>query len=141
MASELAIQENGNGLAMYAAICQQCGLVPIVEPEILVDGSHGVLQGTLLKLNMVTPGSDSPKVAPEVIAEYSVRPCSPSLSQNSLKAWAGKEENLNKLQDAFLFRCKANSKPALRLMQRQWWDWDPQFEVIVVEGIVFYSYI
>jgi fructose-bisphosphate aldolase class I len=63
-----------------------------VEPEILVDGSHDInkcaevtervlaacykalndhhvlLEGTLLKPNMVTPGSDSPKVAPEVIA-------------------------------------------------------------------------
>ncbi|KAB2098173.1 hypothetical protein ERO13_A01G208900v2 [Gossypium hirsutum] len=95
--TELAIQENANGLAMYSAICQQCGLVPIVEPEILVDGPHDInkcaavtervlaacykalndhhvmLEGTLLKPNMVTPGSDSPKVAPEVIAEHTVR--------------------------------------------------------------------
>jgi len=71
--------------------------VPIVEPEILVDGPHDIercayvteivlaacykalnehhvlLEGTLLKPNMVTPGSDSKKVAPEVIAEYTVR--------------------------------------------------------------------
>ena len=40
--TELAIQENANGLDMYAAICQQCGLVPIVEPEILVDGPHNI---------------------------------------------------------------------------------------------------
>ncbi|KAJ0028795.1 hypothetical protein Pint_35884 [Pistacia integerrima] len=95
--SELAIHENAYGLARYASICQENGLVPIVEPEILVDGSHDInkcaavtervlaacykalndhhvmLEGTLLKPNMVTPGSDSPKVAPEVIAEYTVR--------------------------------------------------------------------
>jgi len=71
--------------------------VPIVEPEILVDGPHDIdrcaevtervlaacykalnthhvlLEGTLLKPNMVTPGSESKKVAPEVIAEYTVR--------------------------------------------------------------------
>ncbi|GLT32307.1 hypothetical protein SLA2020_510490 [Shorea laevis] len=94
--SELAIQQNAQGLARYAIICQENGLVPIVEPEVLTDGSHDInkcaavteivlaavykalndhhvlLEGTLLKPNMVTPGSDSPKVAPEVIAEYTV---------------------------------------------------------------------
>ncbi|XP_065855643.1 fructose-bisphosphate aldolase 8, cytosolic [Euphorbia lathyris] len=95
--SQLSINENANGLARYAIICQENGLVPIVEPEILVDGSHDInkcadvtervlaacykalndhhvlLEGTLLKPNMVTPGSDAPKVSPDVIAEYTVR--------------------------------------------------------------------
>jgi fructose-bisphosphate aldolase class I len=68
--------------------------VPIVEPEILVDGSHSIekcaevteevlaacykalndqhvlLEGTLLKPNMVTPGSKAKKVSPEEIAKY-----------------------------------------------------------------------
>lgn len=94
--SELAIQQNAQGLARYAIICQENGLVPIVEPEVLTDGSHDIkkcaavtetvlaavykalndhhvlLEGTLLKPNMVAPGSDSPKVAAEVIAEYTV---------------------------------------------------------------------
>ncbi|KAK7855612.1 fructose-bisphosphate aldolase [Quercus suber] len=94
--SELSIQQNAQGLARYAIICQENGLVPIVEPEILTDGAHDIrkcaaateivlaavykalndqhvlLEGTLLKPNMVTPGSDSPKVTPEVIAEYTV---------------------------------------------------------------------
>jgi fructose-bisphosphate aldolase class I len=85
--SELSIQQNAQGLARYAIICQENGLVPIVEPEILTDGSHDIkkcaavtetvlaavykalndqhvlLEGTLLKPNMVTPGSDSPKVS------------------------------------------------------------------------------
>ena len=38
--SELAILENAWNLARYAAICQEHGLVPIVEPEILSDGPH-----------------------------------------------------------------------------------------------------
>ncbi|CAM8948379.1 unnamed protein product [Rhodiola kirilowii] len=95
--SELSIQQNAQGLARYAIICQENGLVPIVEPEILTDGDHDInkcaavtetvlaatykalndhhvlLEGTLLKPNMVTPGSDSPKVTPELIAEYTVR--------------------------------------------------------------------
>lgn len=84
--SELSIQQNAQGLARYAIICQENGLVPIVEPEILTDGGHDIkkcaattetvlaavykalnehhvlLEGTLLKPNMVTPGSDSAKV-------------------------------------------------------------------------------
>jgi len=95
--SEHSIHENAYGLARYAVICQENGLVPIVEPEILVDGPHDIqkcaaitervlaacykalndhhvlLEGTLLKPNMVTPGSDAPKVAPEVVAEHTVR--------------------------------------------------------------------
>ncbi|XP_073059708.1 fructose-bisphosphate aldolase 5, cytosolic-like [Primulina eburnea] len=83
--SELSIQQNAQGLARYAIICQENGLVPIVEPEVLTDGSHDIqkcaavtetvlaavykalneqhvlLEGTgLLKPNMVTPGSDGP---------------------------------------------------------------------------------
>lgn len=87
MPSERAILENSHGLARYASICQQNGLVPIVEPEVLVDGTHtleecaeksarvfagvvkalhdyGVLlEGALLKPNMITPGSQCPQRA------------------------------------------------------------------------------
>merc|ERR1712227_633043 len=76
--SNLAIIENANVLARYASICQQNGIVPIVEPEILQDGDHSIevcqevtervlaavfkasndhhiyLEGILLKPNMVT---------------------------------------------------------------------------------------
>lgn len=79
--SEQAIHENAWGLARYAAICQQNGLVPIVEPEILNDGTHSIevsqkvtekvlsavfralnqnnvfLEGCLLKPNMVLCGA------------------------------------------------------------------------------------
>jgi len=75
-----AMLENANVLARYASICQQNGLVPIVEPEVLPDGTHDLytaqkvteqvlaftykaladhhvfLEGTLLKPNMVTAG-------------------------------------------------------------------------------------
>jgi len=81
--TELSVQANAFTLARYAVICQQNGLVPIVEPEVLMDGSHDLeralevtthvlatvykalhdhhvfLEGTLLKPNMVLPGSDS----------------------------------------------------------------------------------
>jgi len=80
--SIISVKENANGLARYAAICQDNGLVPIVEPEILMDGEHTIdvtvkvtehvlvevykalhdanvlLEGTLLKPNMVVQGSE-----------------------------------------------------------------------------------
>jgi fructose-bisphosphate aldolase class I len=96
--SQLSINETAHTLARYAAICQENRLVPIVEPEILTDGSHTIeycaqvtekvlaavfkalndhhilLEGCLLKPNMVTPGSDCPKKAtPEQVAMYTVR--------------------------------------------------------------------
>lgn len=96
--SNLAILENAHGLARYAAICQENGLVPIVEPEVLVDGTHSIdecaeksekvysavvkalhdhgvlLEGSLLKPNMVTPGSEcSNKVSAQEIAWKTVR--------------------------------------------------------------------
>jgi len=40
--SELAIHANAEGLARYAAICQAQGIVPIVEPEVLIDGDHTI---------------------------------------------------------------------------------------------------
>ncbi|RRT63401.1 hypothetical protein B296_00009964, partial [Ensete ventricosum] len=163
---QLAIDANANGLARYAIICQENGFVPIVEPEILVDGPHDIakcaevtervlaacytalnchhvlLEGSLLKPNMVTPGSESAKVAPEVVAEHTVqalRRTVPAavpvivflsggqseeeatlnlnamnkLQQSTLKAWTGKEENVEKARTAFLARCKANSEATL----------------------------
>ncbi|XP_060679080.1 fructose-bisphosphate aldolase A-like isoform X2 [Hemiscyllium ocellatum] len=95
--SALAIMENANVLARYASICQQNCIVPIVEPEILPDGSHDLkrcqyvtekvlaavykalsdhhiyLEGTLLKPNMVTPGhSCTQKYTSEEIAMATV---------------------------------------------------------------------
>jgi len=92
-----AIMENANVLARYAATCQQAGLVPIVEPEVLCDGDHNLdramkvtetvlaavykalndhhvfLEGTLLKPNMVTPGQSCPERAtPAQVAEATV---------------------------------------------------------------------
>lgn len=92
-----AMMENANVLARYATICQQNGLVPIVEPEVLQDGDHDLetaqkvteqvlaftykalsdhhvfLEGTLLKPNMVTAGqSCKTKYTPEQNAKATV---------------------------------------------------------------------
>jgi fructose-bisphosphate aldolase, class I len=89
----LGIAANAEVLARYATICQAAGLVPIVEPEVLIDGDHTlarcrdvteavlhavfdalyrhrvIAEGIVLKPNMVVPGKDSAqKAKPEEVA-------------------------------------------------------------------------
>jgi fructose-bisphosphate aldolase, class I len=92
--SEYAVWTNAHALARYAALCQEAGLVPIVEPEVLMDGDHDLaasstatgrvlqavytelhdqrvaLEGTLLKPNMVLSGyGGSSRAGVEEVAE------------------------------------------------------------------------
>jgi len=181
--SENAIIENARGLAMYGAICQQNGLVPIIEPEVLMDGEHSIevcglvgqrvweatikalqeqnvlLEGILLKPSMITPGSEwkGTPASHEQIAAATIRvlqrtipPAVPgvtflsggqseeeatlnlnamnvlasktkapwalsfsygrALQASTIKAWAGKPENVKLAQQTFLVRAKANSE-------------------------------
>ncbi|TAK60441.1 class I fructose-bisphosphate aldolase [Methylobacter sp.] len=96
--SRSCIEANAQTLARYAALCQEAGLVPVVEPEVLMDGDHTLercsevtedvlhtvfgqlyrqrvmLEGMLLKPNMVLPGLDCPKQeTTDVIADVTVR--------------------------------------------------------------------
>ena len=90
--SDAAISVNAHALARYAAICQEQGIVPIIEPEVLMTGPHGLgqcasitsrtlnavyseckiqgvnLRGTILKPNMVLPGSEAEKADAESVA-------------------------------------------------------------------------
>merc|ERR1719146_542840 len=90
--SELAISDTVHTLARYASICQSEGLVPIVEPEIVPNGSHDIyycakmtekvltaqfaalklhkvyLEGAVLKPNMVKNGIDGPRADTETVA-------------------------------------------------------------------------
>ncbi|CAN7719711.1 class I fructose-bisphosphate aldolase [Mesorhizobium caraganae] len=93
-----SIASNAHALARYAALCQEAGIVPIVEPEVLMDGAHDidtcyavskatliklydelhaarvVLEGTILKPNMVISGKKSGKTnSPEEIAEKTIK--------------------------------------------------------------------
>lgn len=95
--TDAAIARNAEGLAKYAAFSQEAGLVPIVEPEVLMDGDHSIetcqevsvatlkkvfaslkeqgvdFSGMLLKPSMVLPGKDSPnQVSDEEIARKTV---------------------------------------------------------------------
>jgi fructose-bisphosphate aldolase class I len=96
--SRYAVSANAEALARYAALCQEAGIVPIVEPEVLMDGDHpiarceevtdGVLQtvfdhlfaarifleGMILKPNMVIAGKKcTQKSSPEQVAEATIR--------------------------------------------------------------------
>ena len=93
-----AIHVNAHALARYAALCQQAQIVPIVEPEVLMDGDHDIdrcyevtqrvlnktfqelrvhrvaLEGMILKPNMVIAGKKSPKPSPaDEVAEKTIR--------------------------------------------------------------------
>jgi fructose-bisphosphate aldolase, class I len=96
--SYTCIAANAQALARYAALCQDEGIVPIVEPEVLMDGDHDMercyqvtewtlkttfmelfyarvaLEGIVLKPNMIVPGKKSGKRAPvEQVAEQTVK--------------------------------------------------------------------
>ncbi|WP_295813002.1 class I fructose-bisphosphate aldolase [uncultured Nitratireductor sp.] len=95
-----AVKQNAQALARYAALCQEAGIVPIVEPEVLMDGKPGdhsidrcyevtewvlktvfaelydarvSLEGMVLKPNMVIDGKNARRASREEIAEKTVR--------------------------------------------------------------------
>ncbi len=173
--TDACIEENADRLAKYASLCQEAGIVPIVEPEVLMDADndlnkcrevttktlkkvfeklaeHNVnLEGVILKPNMVISGKKSatqatskeiatatvetfletvPKEVPGIVflsggqtpdeatvnlSEINLIPGSPwqlsysygrALQDEALMTWAGKEENVEAAQKAFLERCK-----------------------------------
>ena len=94
------VKANAQALARYAALCQQAGIVPIVEPEVLMDGEPGThdiarcaevsewvlrtvfteladarvnLEGMILKPNMVLDGKNNRKASVEQVADYTVK--------------------------------------------------------------------
>lgn len=92
------VDANAHALARYAALCQEAGIVPMVEPEVLMDGSHSLdesfevteatlrslfhqlyeqnvlLEGTILKASMVISGSEAPNRADmQDVAEATVQ--------------------------------------------------------------------
>ena len=95
--SKLSILANAHALARYAALVQEAGMVPIIEPEVLMDGDHSSkdclmktsevinkcyeelelnnvdLKGTILKPNMILPGKNcDEKISSEEIAELTL---------------------------------------------------------------------
>jgi fructose-bisphosphate aldolase, class I len=175
--SEYCVWTNAHALARYAALCQEAGLVPIVEPEVLMDGDHTIedsrkttgralqavytelhdqrldLYGTLLKPNMVLSGYEAadragvdevagatldvlgrhvPAAVPGIVFlsggqtdedatahlnAMNARGPHPwqlsfsygrALQAPALKAWVGKDENVEAAQRAYYHRAKMN---------------------------------
>lgn len=97
MPSRQCISANAHALARYAALCQEAGVVPIVEPEVLTDGDHSIerceqvsgetlaavfaelreqkvaLDGMVLKPNMVMPGKDAPQASVGEVVDATLR--------------------------------------------------------------------
>jgi fructose-bisphosphate aldolase class I len=96
--SKLSVHSNAHALARYSALVQECGMVPIVEPEVLMDGNHSAenclnktsavikecfkelalnkvdLTGMILKPNMILPGSNSnKKISNEEVAKLTLK--------------------------------------------------------------------
>jgi fructose-bisphosphate aldolase class I len=96
--SSFAINANAHALARYAALCQEAGIVPIVEPEVLMDGAHSIerceevtsaallavfeqlaehrvyLEGMVLKPNMVISGKkNASRASAQAVADATVR--------------------------------------------------------------------
>ena len=96
--SKLSIQSNAHALARYSALVQECNMVPIVEPEVLMDGDHSAqdcyqktsevikkcfeelilnkvdLKGVILKPNMILAGNKSKdKISNEEVAELTLK--------------------------------------------------------------------
>ena len=96
--SKLSIQSNAHALARYSALVQECGMVPIVEPEVLMDGSHSEkdcydktsevikkcfdelilhkvdLKGIILKPNMILAGNKSKnKISNDEVAKLTLK--------------------------------------------------------------------
>jgi fructose-bisphosphate aldolase class I len=96
--SKLSIQSNAHALARYSALVQECGMVPIVEPEVLMDGDHSEkecydktsevikkcfdelilnkvdLKGIILKPNMILAGNKSKnKISKDEVAKFTLK--------------------------------------------------------------------
>ena len=96
--SKLSVHSNAHALARYSALVQECGMVPIVEPEVLMDGNHSAedcfnktsevikkcfeelilnntdLTGMILKPNMILPGNKSAQeISSEEVAKLTLK--------------------------------------------------------------------
>ena len=181
--TEMAIKRNAHDLAKYAKICQEHGIVPIVEPEVLIDGTHSIdtcykitekvlkevfaalkkenvmINLAILKPSMVISGKEASNRADvDEVAKQTIRVLkatvpselpsinflsggqSPeeatahlnrmhtlgehlpwyvsfsyarALQDPALKAWKGKDENIEAGQQAFIKRAKLNSLAAM----------------------------
>ena len=110
--SKLSIEANAHALAIYSALVQECNMVPIVEPEVLMDGNHSAkecyektsevikkcfeslilhnvdLKGVILKPNMILAGNKSKdKISNEDVAKLTLKCIKSSLKVKQITSW------------------------------------------------------
>ena len=159
--SQHGIEANAEMLARYAAVCQAEGLVPIVEPEVLMDGDHTidhhakvteavqrevfhalsrhnvVLELMILKPNMILPGKDNRRAAPDEVAEATLKVLRRTVptampSINFLSGGMGPEEstiNLNAINQqaaGALWQLSISFGRALQQPALQAWQGKPE---------------
>jgi len=140
MPSDLSVRETAWTLARYGSICQDSGLVPIIEPEILQDGKHTIeecaivservlaevmkamldqhliIEGCMLKPNMVTQGNECTTIATAAeVAWYTVRTLSrtivPALPTICFLSGGSSEENASLFLNAMNVKTLALPRP------------------------------
>jgi len=138
MPSETAVRMECDGLARYAAICQEHGLMPIVEPDVVMDGAHSIevsakvtkhvltqtfasldrhnvdIEGIVIKTNMVRPGekSTAPE-CPELVGAATVKvfgACIPAICPGIVFLSGGMSEEFATSALAAINACEGRKK-------------------------------
>ena len=135
--TKLSIYSNAHALARYAALVQECGMVPIVEPEVLMDGSHSAmicynktseiikkcfeelinhridLSGVILKPNMILDGSNGvKKISNEEVADLTLKCLKESVPQEvpGIAFLSGGQSEIQATENLDLINKKNNTK-------------------------------
>ena len=135
--SKLCIHSNAHALARYSSLVQECGMVPIVEPELLMDGNHSAalcfdktseiikkcfeeliihkvdLRGVILKPNMILDGtSNENKITNEEVADLTLKCLKDSVPQEvpGIAFLSGGQSEIEATENLNLINKKNNTK-------------------------------
>ena len=135
--SKLCIYSNAHALARYSSLVQECGMVPIVEPELLMDGNHSAalcfdktseiikkcfeeliihkvdLKGVILKPNMILDGtSNESKITNEEVADLTLKCLKDSVPQEvpGIAFLSGGQSEIEATENLNLINKKNNTK-------------------------------
>ena len=135
--SKLCIHSNAHALARYSSLVQECGMVPIVEPELLMDGNHSAalcfdktseiikkcfeeliihkvdLKGVILKPNMILDGtSNESKITNEEVADLTLKCLKDSVPQEvpGIAFLSGGQSEIEATENLNLINKKNNTK-------------------------------
>ncbi len=135
--SKLSVYSNAHALARYAALVQECNMVPIIEPEVLMDGNHSAevcfkktsnvitacfeelilhkvnLTGIILKPNMILDGSEAKnKISNEEVADMTLKCLTESVPQEvpGIAFLSGGQSEIEATENLYLINKKNKTK-------------------------------